>query len=414
MTAKNRDLNLVYIISFMDLFAVGLTVPLFSTHLRELGASHFTIGLLSSLYSGLQVISGPVVGSWSDVRDRKSVLTITLVLCSIAYVALGFANSILVIAIVRFALGVTKHTQSLCKAIITDLLPPSERASAFGRSAAWGSLGFIIGPTLGGHLSEFNNGFTYVCVLTSLLFVINIGLTSAVTDVGDRKPSDVSPQMQNDSILSRFGYELHKSVTDMTDIEWGTLWETFILRFIFGFSVTMYFSQQAVYLREQFDMSQRHIGYTISYFSASGMISAFLLHYITNYFYRNDDSCMKRLSHFFLLMTLSLVGLYLAPNVELFLVALIPFSLSCTILRIVSMELMLKQASSTHRGSLSGTSNSIMSVARFVTPVSSGLVADKLGGHLALLFAALPPLVGTIVSVRMRIKSGAKAKRKNE
>jgi MFS family permease len=105
MTAKNRDLNLVYIISFMDLFAVGLTVPLFSTHLRELGASHFTIGLLSSLYSGLQVISGPVVGSWSDVRDRKSVLTITLVLCSIAYVALGFANSILVIAIVRFALG---------------------------------------------------------------------------------------------------------------------------------------------------------------------------------------------------------------------------------------------------------------------------------------------------------------------
>jgi hypothetical protein len=63
MTAKNRDLNLVYIISFMDLFAVGLTVPLFSNHLRELGASHFTIGLLSSLYSGLQVISGPVVVS---------------------------------------------------------------------------------------------------------------------------------------------------------------------------------------------------------------------------------------------------------------------------------------------------------------------------------------------------------------
>ncbi|XP_063906039.1 major facilitator superfamily domain-containing protein 9-like [Zophobas morio] len=407
MVKQNRDLNLVYVISFMDLFAVGLTVPLFSNHLRELGASHFTIGLLNSLYSGLQVVSGPVVGSWSDVRDRKTVLIVTLFFCSVGYMLLGLTNSLVCVAVIRFILGVTKHTQSICKAIITDLLPVSQRASAFGKSTAFSSLGFIIGPTLGGHLSEMTNGFTYVCALTCLLFIINIVLTSVITNT--KKARTQTPQ--NDSIVSRFRTEFTKSVTDMTDINWTSLWEVFFLRFIFGFAVTMYFSQQATYLREQFNLSQRHVGYTISYFSATGMASAFLLDSITGSFYKDDTSCLRRLTHCFLLMTLSLVSLYLAPNIQLFLVVLIPFSLSCTILRIVSMELMLKKATGDHRGSLSGTSNSIMSIARFVTPVTSGLVTDTFGGHVAMLFAAVPPLIGTVVSFKMKFKHGREIKK---
>ncbi|XP_044261833.1 major facilitator superfamily domain-containing protein 9-like [Tribolium madens] len=402
MFNKNKNLNLVYALSFMDLFAVGLTVPLFSNHLRELGASHFTIGLLNSLYSGLQVISGPIVGSWSDVRDRKSVLQITLLLCSLGYIALGLTNSILFIAIVRILLGVTKHTQSICKAIITDLVPPCDRASALGRSTALGSLGFIIGPTLGGHLIELNNGFFYVCSFTSVLFIVNVALTSVISEIKAPKKGQIN---QQNPIFTKLRYEFNKSITDMTEIDWRAFWDVFLLRFIFGFSVTMYFSQQSVYLKEEFQLSQRHVGYTISFFSATGMASAFLLHYITSYFYKMDDSCLKRLTHFFLLMTLSLICLYLAPNFELFLVILVPFSLSCTILRIVSMELMLKKASSTHRGSLSGTSNSIMSIARFVTPVTSGLISDKLGGHSAMLFSAVSPLVGTLVSLWMKLRT---------
>ncbi|KAJ8870628.1 hypothetical protein PR048_029651 [Dryococelus australis] len=60
-----------------DLFAVSLVMPLMSTHLRSLGASHFLIGLLGSTYSCLQLFSGPVVGSWSDIRGRRAVLLFT-------------------------------------------------------------------------------------------------------------------------------------------------------------------------------------------------------------------------------------------------------------------------------------------------------------------------------------------------
>jgi hypothetical protein len=46
---------------FQDLFACSLIVPVLAPYLRSLGASHFTIGCLMSLYFGLQLISSPFI-----------------------------------------------------------------------------------------------------------------------------------------------------------------------------------------------------------------------------------------------------------------------------------------------------------------------------------------------------------------
>lgn len=72
--------------------------------------------------------------------------------------------------------GFVKHTQTLCKAIIGDILPREKHAEVYGRSAAISSLGFVVGPIIGGHLSELSHGFSYVCALTTVLFIINIGI----------------------------------------------------------------------------------------------------------------------------------------------------------------------------------------------------------------------------------------------
>lgn len=68
-----------------------------------------------------------------------------------------------------------KHTQSICKAFIADIVPGSDRADAYGKSNSFGSLGFVVGPVIGGHVYELQNGFFYVCVLTFFLFIINFG-----------------------------------------------------------------------------------------------------------------------------------------------------------------------------------------------------------------------------------------------
>ncbi|KAJ8921873.1 hypothetical protein NQ315_008506 [Exocentrus adspersus] len=215
MMMKIGAINLIYAISFLDLFSIGLTFPLFTNHLRELGASHSVIGLCNSIYSGVQLFSGPIIGGWSDVRDRKSVLKVTLIICAISYGLLGLTSSIFFILILRVILGIVKHTQSICKAVISDLIPASEQTEVFGRSAALGSLGFIIGPFIGGHLSEIKHGFTYVSALTASLFLANFGMSMFLPE-----ESPKAEKVYNTSLIGSIKQEFIKTIKELRDIDW--------------------------------------------------------------------------------------------------------------------------------------------------------------------------------------------------
>ncbi|XP_018565092.1 major facilitator superfamily domain-containing protein 9-like [Anoplophora glabripennis] len=364
-------INLVYAISFLDLFAVGLTFPLFANHLRELGASHTLVGVCSSVYSGLQLFSGPLIGGWSDVRGRKSVLKITLLLCAISYGFLGLTTSILCIILLRIVFGITNHTQIICKAVISDLIPPGDQTGVYGRSAALSSLGFIVGPFLGGHLSEIKHGFTYVSGVTALAFLVNLGLATLLPS-----ESRIRNIQNNDvSLITGIKREFAKTVKELNDIDWKVHWDSFLLRFLFCLAIMCYFSNQSLYLREKYELSQKHIGYIISFFGTISMFSAFFLDQI-NSFYKDDSTCFTRLFHFSLLLTSCFMAIAFSPNISVLLLLMVPFSVASTVLRVVSMELMLKKSDESHTGSLSGASNSVMSLAKFLTPFLTGVISD--------------------------------------
>lgn len=67
-----------------------------------------------------------------------------------------------------------KHTQGLCKAMVSDVFPTERRAELLSRTAVLGTIGFNLGPLFGGFISELPNGFTLVCSLTFILFLMNI------------------------------------------------------------------------------------------------------------------------------------------------------------------------------------------------------------------------------------------------
>ncbi|CAH0559623.1 unnamed protein product [Brassicogethes aeneus] len=388
-------INILHLVSFLDLLAVGLTYPLFSTHLKDLGASKFTIGILSSTYAGIQVLAGPIIGSWSDVRDRKSVLQITVILCAILYGLLGIPKSIIGIFLIRFCLGMCKHTQTLTKAIITDVITPKERSAAFGKSTAWGNLGFIIGPLIGGYLSEYPNGFMYVCLITSGLFILNLGITVNL-------PEEPTKKHKYDSLLTGIKTEFKKSLRELIEVDWKAHWVSFLLRFLFGLCSSAYFSNQVLYLKEKHGLSQKHIGYTISIYSSIGMIVALYLEKI-NSFYKNDRTGYQQLFHFFAIFALSFYFIYVSPNLFTYMLCLIPLAISSIVIRVISMDLLMKESNGVKRGSLSGASNSIMSIARFVSPLFSGIMVDFFGQSV-ILMSVLPATLGMGLSWYFNLK----------
>jgi hypothetical protein len=55
------------------------------------------------------------------------------------------------------------------------------------RLVSFASVGFIVGPVVGGHMAEMENGFHYVCCIAMLFFLINFGKRSAYTLQADVK-----------------------------------------------------------------------------------------------------------------------------------------------------------------------------------------------------------------------------------
>jgi len=72
-------------------------------------------------------------------------------------------------------LGIFKHSQNLTKSYLVDITSDSDQSKNIGYFNAASSLGFIVGPAIGGHIAEWEGGFYIVALLTALTFFINFG-----------------------------------------------------------------------------------------------------------------------------------------------------------------------------------------------------------------------------------------------
>lgn len=202
--------------------------------------------------------------------------------------------------------------------------------------------------------------------------------------------------------MKNFKDELKKTVTNLREIEWRVHWRSLALRFLFGFTLSSYFNAQSLFLKEKYLLPQRYINYTTSFYSTIGTTSAFFLKEI-NKFYANDVSCYKRLLHFFAIIVLALCGIHFTTNLTVFYLLLAPLATASTATRIVSMELMLKESKKSQSGSLSGASNSIMSVARFFVPLLGGWFAGTFGEENTMILAVGPALIALFITLYLHI-----------
>ncbi|GFG40568.1 hypothetical protein Cfor_04490 [Coptotermes formosanus] len=396
-----------------------MAVPLLSVHLRSLGISHSTIGILNSLYAGLQLFSSPIIGSWSDIRGHRFVLQLSLLLSSILYFVLGAVTAVPVITITRIGLGLCKHTQTLCRTLLTDVACSTNQLEVQSRLVSYGGVGFMVGPIIGGHLAELENGFHYVCCAVTLFFWINFAIvyfflhntqhehkenntilerhteeTSDVkinTRIWNKKKEDIQETLPQARSRTNFpSSDIFQALTHLWNVNWSVYWDVFTLKFLLGFAQAVHYQNFSLILKEEYGISPSGIGYTISFQGLVGAATGFLTGWMGR-FYKKDNDHVLRMLHGFAVLALSFVFLSLAPNLTFFLICLIPLSASSSLLRIVTSEVTLQRTESDQRGSLIGSGQSMSSVARLIAPLCSGLAYDMFGSYgISLLRMAVP------------------------
>ncbi len=156
----------LFLIIFIDMLGIGVVIPIlpiiffakdFFPPTVSKGMIDVLLGLLIASYSIAQFFAAPVLGKYSDRYGRKKLLLISLCGTLIGYVLFAVAiliSNVYLLFISRIIDGITGGNVSIVNSAIADISDATNKTKNFGMIGMAFGLGFILGPFLGGVLSD--------------------------------------------------------------------------------------------------------------------------------------------------------------------------------------------------------------------------------------------------------------------
>lgn len=147
-------LAILFVIVFVDLLGFGMVIPVMALYAERLGAPEEQIGWLMTGYSLMQFVLTPVWGRLSDHFGRRPLLLLSIAMTSLAFVGYAVAPTFGWLVASRVFAGAATANIAIAQAYIADVTPPEGRAKGMGLIGAAFGLGFVLGPAMGGLLSN--------------------------------------------------------------------------------------------------------------------------------------------------------------------------------------------------------------------------------------------------------------------
>jgi len=151
----NRNVLILAFTLMVVMLGYGMIQPILPFLITKLGASGRDLGILTSAYAAMQLVFAPLWGSLSDRIGRKPVLLIGALGYAITLFIFGISTRFWMLFLARAASGVlSSAAMPTAMAYVSDNLPSQQRSGAMGKLGAAIGLGVVLGPLLGGLLSN--------------------------------------------------------------------------------------------------------------------------------------------------------------------------------------------------------------------------------------------------------------------
>lgn len=270
----------IFFTIFVDMLGVGILIPVIPILLTDPTSSHYILpasmsvaqgylllGILTALYPFMQFLAAPILGELSDSLGRRKVLAVALSGTAISYIlfAIGIVTRNIPLLFFSRALdGITGGNISVAQAAVADITPPQDRVKRFGMIGAAFGLGFILGPFLGGKLSDpsvvswFNAAtpFWFAAILSTLNVIGVLSMLPETRVLKERAKIVWSRSVRN--ILRAFGSPKLRGI--------------FATSFLFQAGFTFYTTFSGVFMISRFGFNQSDIG---NFFGFLGIIIVF-------------------------------------------------------------------------------------------------------------------------------------------
>ena len=154
----------------------GIVIPVLPLYAEgsQIGATPTELAWIVGIYSLLQLVCAPLFGKISDRIGRKPVLVVSILGTALGFVILGAANTVWMLLLGRIIDGASGGNISTAMACIADVTTKENRSRNMGLVGAAFGLGFMIGPALGGVMSE------HISLSAPFYFAAGLALLNAV------------------------------------------------------------------------------------------------------------------------------------------------------------------------------------------------------------------------------------------
>ena len=253
---KRSPMGILFLVVLVDMLGLTLVIPFLTYFVQDLasasgivdrGERDFWVGIVIATYSLAQFISTPILGAISDRFGRRPVLMFGLAANSIFFIVFGLSGSLAMALIARFLAGAGNGNIAVAKAYIGDISKDDQVASRMGMLGAAFGLGFMVGPFIGGILSDPATGFggpfdsqfwsdyPYLlpCIFSSAMSTI--ALILAIFKLPESLPKEMRSESQR-SPLSQLG-ETFSAITSVVRIP--TISSLVNVNFLFLIGFTM-------------------------------------------------------------------------------------------------------------------------------------------------------------------------------
>ena len=173
VAVERSALAVLFSVVFLDNLGFAIVVPYLYFYVLSLGGSAFLYGVLLASYSLLSFVFTPIVARLSDRFGRRKILLIALAVSSVSYFIFGASQAIWLLFLGRMLAGTTAATVPVAQAYVADVTSQEDRLRYLGFIGAGAGLAFILGPAIGGTLSDLF-GYAVPSFLASALAFVNL------------------------------------------------------------------------------------------------------------------------------------------------------------------------------------------------------------------------------------------------
>lgn len=368
---KTAVIAVVALALFTDMVLYDMIVPILPTLLRKVGRDESYVGILFAIYAVGFLLATPLFGIWSDrTRTRKLPMILGQAGLALATVLFALANSFWLLVVARLLQGVAAAVSwTLGLALLADAVPEAEHGQAMGIVFGFNTLGYFVGPLIGGILTQVVSIQTPF-IIGSILCVIDLIARALIRPP---PPAEVRPnkRVTIPRLLRCPEVPLIGLVVTCTSISFSAV-ETLL----------------SSYLQRRFGQDVMRVSFSMMAIIIPSVVFSFLAGWWS------DRVCRYRLillASCLYLPATPLLGA--APNLVLFLLASVYFGATSSILQAPTLPEMGAIVGRMGGGSYAqvyGILNICYSMGMLVGPLVASLVNDRWGFLVTMSVVALP------------------------